>query len=202
MIQAKTLIRHLIIDIALGVELTSYFSCLDMAEALKGVVGDVKSISDFGYFGILGAHFDENAKATGNYFKKPSFYALCNVASVLCEDFERRDIEIEAVVEFSKRMAGRNFNFDNATKYNFVRENGNSALFYWKSVNPLAETYNGETSFKIKITNDIKEVKLVDLLDGSIYALDDKHFILEDGYYRFINVPITDSPLMITFGDF
>ena len=41
-----------------------------------------------------------------------------------------------------------------------------------------------------------------DLIDGSIYGLDDEHFSAEDGSYRFKNIPITDSPLLIMFGGF
>ena len=87
-IQAKYLLRHLIIDIALGNEFTSYFSSMDMAEALNGTVGDTASIKDFGYFGVIGAEFDENARATGNYFAKPSYYALQTLCSVLAEEYE------------------------------------------------------------------------------------------------------------------
>ena len=199
--QAKTLLRHIIMDLSFGVEMTSYFSCLDMAEALKGTVGDIQTIKDFGYFGILGADFDDEAKATGNYYKKPSYYALCNISSILCEDYESCELETIAVEDYSQRMLSKNFDFNQAKKCYFERGNGSGALFYWKSVNPLVETYNGETSFKIKMKNSLN-VKLIDLLDGSIYELDSNHFTIEDGYYKFTNVPITDSPLLITFGDF
>ena len=188
-------------DLSFGVEMTSYFSCLDMAEALKGTVGDIQTIKDFGYFGILGADFDDEAKATGNYYKKPSYYALCNISSILCEDYESCELETIAVEDYSQRMISKNFDFNQAKKCYFERGNGSGALFYWKSVNPLVETYNGETSFKIKMNNSLN-VKLIDLLDGSIYELDSNHFTIEDGYYKFTNVPITDSPLLITFGDF
>lgn len=200
--QAKFLLRHLIIDIALGVEFTSYFSCMDMAEALLGTVGDVQSISDFGYFGVVGAEFDENARATGNYFAKRSYRSLQTITAVLSEEFEREDIEIKTVRERSRRMLGDNFDFDKARKYFFRREGGAAALFYWNSKNILTETYDGECSFKISAEKVSGEVRLVDMLDGSIYELDEKHFTIEDGYYRFKNIPIKDSPLLITFGEF
>lgn len=200
--QAKFLLRHLITDLALGVEFTSYFSCMDMAEALRGTVGDLGSISDYGYFGVVGAEFDENARATGNYSPKKSYYALQNLTSVLCEDFEQMDISFEAVHEKSKRMLGENFDFTQATSYFFRRPDGSTALFYWNPKNILTETYEGETSFKIKAEDVRGEAKLFDMLDGSIYHLDDAHFCMEDGCYRFKNIPVTDSPLLITFGDF
>lgn len=200
--QSKFLLRHLIIDLALGAEFTSYFSCMDMAEALRGTVGDLKSISDFGYFGVVGAEFDQNARATGNYYAKPSYYALQNLASVLCEDYEETDIVVEVIKERSQRMFGENFDFNGATKYFFRRADSSVALFYWNAKNILTETYDGETSFRIKSEYVSGDVKLVDMLDGSIYELDENHFMLEDGYYRFKNIPITDSPILITFGGF
>lgn len=200
--QAKFLLRHLITDLALNVEFTSYFSCMDMAEALNGTVGDVKSVSDFGYFGVVGAEFDEAAKATGNYYAKPSYYALQNLTSIMCEEFEKADISIEAVREYSPRMLGDNFDFHDATHYFFRRKDGSAALFYWMPKNVLTETYEGETSFKIRADEICGEVKFIDMISGDIYELDEKHFIKEDNCCYFKEMPITDAPVLITIGGF
>lgn len=200
--QAKFLLRHLITDIALGVEFTSYFSCMDMAEALNGTAGDLSSISDFGYFGVVGATFDENARATGDYYAKKSYVALQSLASVMCEEYESVKIPFESIVEPSQRMLADNFDFRKATQYFFRRANGSIALFYWNPKEILTETYEGETSFKINASQVSGDVKLFDMFDGTMYELDERHFMIEDGYYRFKNVPITDSPILITFGEF
>ena len=200
--QSKFLLRHLITDLAIGAEFTSYFSCMDMAEALNGTAGDVSTISDFGYFGVVGADFDENARATGDYHAKKSFYALKTLTAVLSEDFERIDIDVTPIKEFSQRMFGDNFDFAEATKYIFRRENGATALFYWVPRNILTETYDGECSFTVSESDVTGEPVLIDMLDGSIYELDEKHFTHENGCYRFKNVPITDSPILIKFGEF
>jgi len=78
-IQAKQLARHTITDLLTDVHFLSYFSSLDMKEALKGINGDKDSYRDFGYFGVLGADFDENGTATGDYYRKKYFYALQNI---------------------------------------------------------------------------------------------------------------------------
>ena len=200
-IQAKYLLRHLITDIAIGNEFTSYFSSMDMAEALNGIVGDTASIKDFGYFGVIGAEFDENARATGNYFAKPSYYALQTLCSVLAEEYEMSDVEIHNVKTHSERMMAEAYDFDNAEHYVFRRDEGSTAIFYWKRTDLLTETYNGETSFEIKADNLKGKVSLVDLLDGSIYDCEG-HYEVENGTYIFKNVPLTDSPLLITIGDF
>ncbi|MBR2615796.1 MAG: beta-galactosidase [Clostridia bacterium] len=86
--QAKFLLRHLITDLKNGCYFTSYFSCMDMVEALNGINGDKASRLDYGYFGVIGADFDENGYSVGSYTPKPSYYALQNLCSVLCDDYE------------------------------------------------------------------------------------------------------------------
>ena len=88
--------RHAIADLITEVEFTSYFSCMDMIEALNGKVGDLSSYLDYGYFGILGADFDENGFASGEYTPKPSYYAYQNVCSIFAEDFEVCDLPLRA----------------------------------------------------------------------------------------------------------
>ena len=200
--QAKGLLRHLITDIAHDVEFTSYFSCMDMAEALKGTVGDVASISDFGYFGVVGAEFDENACATEDYYAKSAFYALQTLCAILCEEYEKNDISIENINEWSYKRVGWGFNLNKATKYFFKRPDNSAALIYWNPKEITTETYDGETSFKIKRDNLSDNVKLIDMLDGSIYELDYEHFSADEDYFYFHRMPLTDSPLLISFGNF
>lgn len=200
--QAKYLLRHLITDIALGVEFTSYFSCMDMAEALNGEVGNLQSVSDFGYFGVIGADFDENARATGNYHPKASYFALQTLTSVLCEDYERAEPCIVPVRQYCDAMQNPNFDFAAATHYAFKRDDGSMALIYWKPAEILTETYLGFTSFRVNPELAGNGVSLVDLADGTVYELDEKHMFIEDGWLRFKNIPITDSPLMLDFNNF
>ena len=42
---------------------------------------------------------------------------------------------------------------------------------------------------------------LVDMLDGSIYDCEDRYEV-KDGKYIFTKMPLTDSPLLITIGEF
>lgn len=201
--QAKYLLRHLITDLALGVAFSSYFSCMDMAEALNGSTGDKLSIRDFGYFGVVGAEFDEEARSTGNYYAKPSYTALQHLTAVLCEDYAPAAIRATPVTEYSTKMLGNNFSFAGATQYAFTRPSGSTAFFYWKPTEILTETYEGETSFCLS-ANEIgeKTVRLLDMRSGVIYALGEGQLTREGGDYHFHNLPITDSPLLLDFGDF
>lgn len=200
--QAKYLLRHLITDIAMGVEFTSYFSCMDMAEALNGEVGNLQSVSDFGYFGVIGADFDENARANGNYHPKPSYFALQNLSSVLCEDYYLTDPLIVPVREYCTGMQNTNFDFSKATHYAFSRDDNSMALFYWKPAEILTETYSGLTSFKINPEVANGSVTLIDLADGTVWEIGEDNMFLEDGWLKFKELPITDSPLMLNFNNF
>jgi hypothetical protein len=197
--QAKFLLRHLITDIAHGVEFTSYFSCMDMIEALNGTVGDVASYLDYGYFGVIGADFDENGKSVGTYTPKPSYYALQTLCSVLAEEYEACEVPLEGLILESIRMQGVDFDFEATAHYAFKRKDGSVAVIYWVPKNILSETYEGTVSLKLKDEMKDKDIRLTNLLDGSVYELSD-NMTANDGVLT--NIPVTDTPFMLTFGSF
>ena len=200
--QAKFLLRHLIVDIACEVELTSYFSCMDMIEALNGTVGNVNSYLDYGYFGVVGADFDAEGRSTGEYTPKLSYRALQNLTSIFCNDYTVAEWPIESVVLYSERLMENDYDFAKARKYGFEKPNGSFGLCYWVSKNILSETYEGTVSFKINKQKITGEVRLTDLLTGEIYELPEKMMKEEGEDILFANLPITDAPLLLTVGDF
>lgn len=201
--QAKFLLRHLLCDIRNQVPLTSYFSCMDMIEALHGTVGDVSSYLDYGYFGVIGADFDENGHSTGEYTPKMSYYALQNLCSVFCEDYEITELPVESLIKPSKPNFADDFDFRDTYHYSVRKPNGSSALVYWVAKDILTETAETTVSLRIKSRLVPGEVRLADLLTGIIYTLPETMLTEDpDGYWTFTNLPATDSPLMLTFGDF
>lgn len=200
--QTKFLLRHLIIDIASGVEFTSYFSCMDMIEALKGKVGDVKSYLDYGYYGVVGADFDEEGHSTGDYTPKPSYHALQNLCSIFCNDYELADLPFEGIIEESKRIYGTDYDFAKTAHYGFRKPNGSFGLCYWVSKHILTDTYEGTISLRIEKKNLNGDMRLADLRSGEVYKLP-KQMIQEEGeYIKLVNLPITDCPLLLTVGEF
>lgn len=199
--QLKHLLRNLLHDLAHDVKFTSYFSTMDMIEALKGLVSDKKSYLDYGYFGVLSADFDDDGFSTGNYTPKPSYRALQVLTSIFAEGCVPCEATVRRIVLRSHRVKGNDCNDPTICMYTFEKENGSKGLVYWNAVPLLTQTYEGTVSFQIfGLDNDIK---LVDLADGSIYELPDEMINnMGDGETQLVNLPITDTPKLITFGNF
>lgn len=197
--QAKYILRRLISDLQGEVMLASYFSCVDMAEALDGKVGDVSSYLDFGYFGVLSAEFDENGKSVGEFTTKPSYYALQTLCSIFSEEYENCEVPVEGVVLESKYVRSYDYDFDNTSHYCFKRENGAKALVYWTPSHMLTETYEGTVSVRLKDEVAKEEIYLTDLLDGTVYKLSADMLGEEN---MLLHIPVKDSPMMLSFGKF
>ena len=199
--QAKQLLRHLMADLMTEVKFTSYFTCVDMIEALNGTAGDVASYLDYGYFGVLGADFDAEGHSIGNYTPKPSYYALQTLAAMFSEDAERADLPVIRWPEVSDRLFGTDCDDASITEYGFKRKNGAAAFVYWNSTNLMTTDFESTVTFYTASLPD--KIRLVDLMDGTVYELPES--ILEskgDGKYHIHNLPIKDYPMALTFGDF
>lgn len=199
-IQAKQLARHTIADLMTEVHFTSYFSCMDMIEALRGDVNNKASYLDYGYFGVLGASFDENGRSSGEYYKKPSYYTLQNICSIFAEEFKL--CTIPAIVK--SQYSGRKFDYQperyELTTGGFEREHG-KAFVYWYPSNIMTTSY--ESSITIEFFTQYNKLQLIDVIDGTIYEIPQSMIEdLGDGVYRISELPVKDTPLMLTFGDF
>lgn len=198
--QAKQCVRHAIADLITEVEFTSYFSCMDMIEALNGKVGDLNSYLDYGYFGIIGADFDENGFSSGEYSPKLSYYAYQNVCSVFAEKFDVCDLPILRVVQPSKRLLTSDYGGKLIT-HGFAKPNGSHAFAYWNSTELLTTDFESTVSFRV--ANIPGQIRLVDLLHGDIYELPED--MIESAGHNTVlikNIPVTDYPMLLTFGDF
>lgn len=201
--QMKHQLRNLLHDLASDITFTSFFTSMDMIEALKGLNADKKSYLDYGYFGVLSADFDENGFSTGEYAPKPAYRSLSVLASIFTADVKADDrLAYAKTVLPSQRVNGNDCNDSTICTYTFAKPNGAKALAYWNSVPLLTSTYAGTISFDIYgVTTD--RIRLIDLSNGTIYSLPDE-MIAEKGYgeVSLQNIPITDCPLLLTFGDF
>ena len=199
-IQAKQLARHTMADLITDVHFMSYFSCMDMIEALRGNVNDKASYLDYGYFGILGAEFDENGRSSGEYYKKPSYYALQNIASVFSEDFKVCELPIFVHAGYSERKHENQLQRFEIASGCFRRDSGD-AFVYWYPSNIVTSSYC--SSITLEYFSRYTDIKLVDLMDGSIYEIPESNIEDKGNGVKIIKeLPIKDTPLVLTFGEF
>jgi hypothetical protein len=200
--QAKYVARHVLVDLFDRMQLTSYFSCMDMIEALNGTIGDKASYLDYGYFGVLGATFDANGIATGDYTPKPSYTTLQTLASIFREDFTvtALPLQFRVGIESRRTMAREDLPTD-VVCGGFRKPNGSAAFAYWKSTNLMTTDYDATISMECSGIGG--DVRLVDLVDGTIYTLPPSiQQDTERGVRRFSHLPLKDYPLLLAFGDF
>ncbi len=199
--QAKQLLRHAVADLVSGVEFTSYFSCMDMIEALNGVTGDKSSYLDYGYFGVLGADFDENGFASGEYTKKPSYFAYQNLCALLAESPELVTLPVMMQKLPSTRLLGEDYYDLHMFRAGFRRENGSTAFVYWHPADLLTTDFESTVSFQI--AGQRGEIRLIDPMDGAVYELPEKMVEYQSANCIILrNLPIRDYPLFLTFGDY
>lgn len=195
--QTKALLRGLVMDLAAGVTFTSYFSTMDMIEALRGRLSDKASYLDYGYFGVIGAQFDENGRASGEYKEKPSYYALQTLASLMRGNAKSCPLPWHLEALPSRRVNGTDCTAPTVQAESFVLDDGKRILIYWNAVDLLTATYEGTLSMQI-FGAEAAKTRLLDLKNGSIYALPDG--MIEDlgkGAVRLRNLPLTDCPLAL-----
>ncbi|MBR5309176.1 MAG: hypothetical protein IKU43_10410 [Clostridia bacterium] len=202
-IQAKQLARHTFADLMAEVHFTSYFTCVDMVEAINGTVGDLASYTDYGYFGILGAQFEGGVKPTGEYYKKPSFYVFQNINSLFAEDVKVSKIPI--IVPHRTDISNRTYEpqlkrceFKSGC---FEREGG-KAFVYWNPTNIMTTSFRSEVTIEI-YSEYGNNFKLVDVMTGDIYEIpEDMIEDRGDNVYFIHNLTIKDTPLVLTLGNF
>lgn len=198
--QAKQLARHTVADLISNVHFTSYFSCMDMIEALNGTVDNKSSYLDYGYFGVLGADFDENGIASGEYIPKKSYYVLQNIASIFSGDIEAFQIPAIFLAQPSEGIYSYDCKRHELSTGAFKRDGG-EAFVYWKPENIMTTSFEGTASFEIYSEYD--SVSLIDVMDGTVYSIPDD--ILKrnsQGIYSFSHIPVKDTPLILSFGKF
>lgn len=199
--QAKFLARHMLAHMFERVAFNSYFSCMDMIEALNGTVGDKASYLDYGYFGVLGADFDENGVATGAYTPKPSYRALQVLAAIFREEYSLADLSVRAAPSNSPLLLRDEDPARSLMSHGFTKPDGSSAFVYWTPSELLTTTY--EATMTVEVCGVKGEARLIDLLDGAVYEIPEN--MAEDdgkGYRKFLHLPLRDYPLLLTFGNF
>ena len=199
--QTKQILRHTVADILAGVKFTSIFSCVDMAENLDAKEG--VPITTCGYFGLLGADFDsKTGKLVGDYYEKPSYYAFQNLCALFNENVKPLDLAVIFTPQSSSRLNGTDCPTKELIYGGLEKTNGSKAFAYWNSTDMIkVQGFEGSVTFEVSGVSG--EARLIDPMDGSIYAIPDSIITKsENNLYSFKNIPVKDYPLIIAFGDF
>ena len=199
--QARQLLRHAVADLIADVEFSSYFSCLDMVEALNGTTGDLGSILDYGYFGVLAADFGPDGRATGTYTPKPSYRALGALASIL----RGTPRHVPAPVQFCREAAphlGWGMREPGARELPFGMfdlANGARGLAYWLPEPLHTVEYDGTATL---VWRGIDRAPLIaNPLEGTVEPLPEKCIErLAPGVLKLNHIPLRDTPLFLLDG--
>ncbi|MBN2712752.1 MAG: beta-galactosidase [Planctomycetes bacterium] len=199
--QAKFMARHMMADLFDDVKFASYFSCMDMIEALNGTVGDKASYLDYGYFGVLSAEFDENGISTGEYSPKPSYRTLQVIAAMFRESVEHVELPVLIHKHHSNRIMRIEDGRSDLLFGGFRKETGSSAFVYWRPTELMTTEY--ESTITLEVAAIPGKAALVDLLDGNVYSIPES--MVDDngrGHRMFKNLPLKDYPMALIFGDY
>lgn len=201
LLQAKYVARHVITNMMAQVAFYSYFSALDMREALF-VKKENYDSKDFGYFGLIRADFDENGFATGEYSLKPSYYLMQNYCSVFSDGFTLCELPVWRKPLYNERLFQWDCGDMSVSLQGFRKPNGSAALVYWNSTD-LMTIKEYEASLSFIAANLPDDIKLADPMTGEIFSLPDGMVeVKEDDHLILKNLPLRDYPLILTFGSF
>ncbi len=172
--QAKWLLRRLLTDLKLKIELTSFLHITDM----HNYVGQAGMMAKINYKGLLHGK---------TYMPKPSYFAYQN----LCAMF---DAEIKPA-DFVIRSIGRDA--DDVYTASFIRA-GAPVFARWLPVSLQRDTPAQRSGVELWSGKAAKiaEPILIDLLTAQIYKPEKAQFI--GGWWKIEDLPLTDHPLVIT----
>lgn len=176
--QAKWLLRRLLIDLTLGVELTSYFQTSDMANYIwsSGQSGATNSK------GILRAH---------DYTPKVSYYALRN----LCALFDSRTQPADYLLRMGRSQG--ELELEAVQTATFIRGDAPVCAFWypanlqtgWQTKAARITVWTGKAA-------QMKQPVLVDLLTGLVFRVAAARG--PAGSWMVKDVPVRDYPVLLT----
>ena len=194
--QTKLLLRRILTDTANGSKFSSYFSCVDMYENLNGDAV-TKNHDDYGFYGVIGEKF-ENGIATGEYYKKPSYFALQTLCALLADS---KLCKLPITLHGLHSTFWWSDNEPDDPRYRcaaFELADGRKAYAYWIAADILTQTV--DTTISMRAINMKTKPELVDLRDGSVYEIpDEKVEWLSDTDIIIKHLRLTDYPQMLIF---
>lgn len=165
--QAKWLLRRILSDLRLGVEMTSYFHTID----LVGYRGKTN------FKGLLRGD---------DYTPKPAYHAYQSLCALFDARTNRADFKLELVGQ--KKV--------NLQEGHFVR-NGRAICAYWYPADLMKDWEVRRIDIRLTESADasMPDPVLVDPLSGMVYRLEGA--TRKNGAMAFLSLPLLDYPLLI-----
>ncbi len=199
--QAKYLLRRMAYDLTSGVYLSSYFTAVDIFENLEDAEIS-KDKSMYGFFGVIGEKFDENDRATGEYYKKPSYKAFQSLCALFDGNEQKIDLPIYFMSYFCDLTAQNDVfatsDLNGVYTHGFKLGNGLKALLYWKPCNLMTTEFSSTISL---VAMGLGEAHVVDFYDGSVYEIAADRIEVKGDAVTLKNLPLRDYPMAVVFGD-
>ena len=197
--QVKYLLRRLMTDIAHGAYFTSYFSLMDMCEDME-FAGEARKKVKFGFYGVVGADFDENDLSVGTYSRKPSYTALQCMATTMAEGVERESETVRFCITpnvywGTPDMDENSFMGSRLTAYTLRRQGGDRMYIYYLAAPLLGFTYDGSTS--LMLPQPMKKPAILDMATGRFFRIPEEHIRTFDGKQTLLRVVLRDYPLAV-----
>lgn len=177
--QARWLLRRLLTDIRLDIELTSYFHTVDMVN----------------YFTSDGKPGPTNFKGVirgTDYTPKPSYHALQS----LCALFDSDSVRADFLLLFGATSGPRPAEPEAIQRATFLR-GGRPLYAYWYPASPQSDFPAGTVTVTVRHGKAARldQPVLADLLTGKVHEIAAQ---TSGGSYVFSGLPLTDYPLVIT----
>jgi hypothetical protein len=177
--QAKWLLRRILTDLALDVEVTSYFLIADIVNYITAAGTSAKT----NYKGVLRGR---------DYTRKPSYYALQNLCALFDSETRRTDF----VIGFDR--ANSRLDEMLISSASFARH-GAPVYAYWYPADLQAGYAPATVRISIWSGKDamLRDPVIADPLTGEIRRPEDAKQAA-DGFWHLERAPLLDYPLLIT----
>jgi len=174
--QAKWLLRRILTDLALEIELTSYFHTVDMVGYFHAGMPKPKT----NFKGLLKG---------SDYTPKRSYFAYQNLCALFDAETKRSEAStftIEGRGNAPVQTEGKGF-----------ARRGRALYAYWQPADLFKEVATPKVRVVVKPENadQLAQPVLVELLTGAVYRLTPQS---DGGQLAFDALPLADSPLILT----
>lgn len=194
--QAKLMARLAVTDAASPVVFSSSFTTTDMHENLDNDP-EGEGIRYLGYFGLT---------RLDDFTPKPSYYAVQNMAALFREEPMPMELPIlsqplpDRDAGFADDDPQAGLSLGRYIGLGFGRPDGSRAYCYYKAADIMTTEFTGTVTL---MTAGLPgPIRLIDPMDGKVYDLPEACVEDMGSALRLRHLPLKDTPLFLTFGDF